>query len=66
MRSPKFCIDLENPVIDVTSSALTGYISSSHGSIDIYCVNAFELLVSQDWNLGVMPVDIRLNWSHLQ
>ncbi|KAL7225653.1 hypothetical protein ACSBR1_020920 [Camellia fascicularis] len=23
-----------------------------------YCVNAFELLVNQDWNLGVMPVHI--------
>ncbi|KAL7197925.1 hypothetical protein ACSBR2_020448 [Camellia fascicularis] len=26
-----------------------------------YCVNAFELLVSQDWNLGVMPVHIRVS-----
>ncbi|GMP98324.1 hypothetical protein CsSME_00046264 [Camellia sinensis var. sinensis] len=32
MRSPKFSIDLENPVIDVTPSPLTGYTSSSHGS----------------------------------
>ncbi|GMP98270.1 hypothetical protein CsSME_00046224 [Camellia sinensis var. sinensis] len=35
MRSPKFCIDLENPVIDVTPSPLTGYTSSSHGSKDV-------------------------------
>ncbi|THG17688.1 hypothetical protein TEA_026222 [Camellia sinensis var. sinensis] len=50
-------IDLEIPDTDVTPSPLTGYASSSHGSKE----NAFELLVSQDWNLGVMPVHIRVS-----
>ncbi|GMP98282.1 hypothetical protein CsSME_00046233 [Camellia sinensis var. sinensis] len=45
-------IDLENPVIDVTPSPLTGYTSSSHGSKDVLLCERVRVVGQSRLKLG--------------
>ncbi|KAL7197922.1 hypothetical protein ACSBR2_020445 [Camellia fascicularis] len=45
-------IDLENPVIDVTPSPLTGYTSSSHGSKDVLLCERVQVAGQSRLELG--------------
>ncbi|KAI7991105.1 hypothetical protein LOK49_LG12G02189 [Camellia lanceoleosa] len=59
MKLNQVSIDLENPVIDVTPSPLTGYTSSSHGSKDVLLCERVQVAGQSRLELGSYAVHIR-------